>query len=186
MLFGETAVFYCKNHTDHTYRNSVRTSQETHYISAAKPNKLMLFVVSYVVALHRFFLPDVVSFCVWPNSVKKLLPLSRLSKYLRRVVSPVDGAAGPRARATGTRHRIVLALAARETHLPRWQMHRAYRTCSSKQNAISLTVLICALCSIKVKNKVKLSLCWTNLALRYEGVWGSGCIDPHFLDHGTG
>jgi hypothetical protein len=30
------------------------------------------------------------------------------------------------------------------------------------------------------KNKVKLSLCLTNEALRHEGVWGSGCIDPHF------
>jgi hypothetical protein len=33
--------------------------------------------------------------------------------------------------------------------------------------------------------KVKLSLCLTNLALRHEGVWGSGCIDPHFRDLGT-
>jgi hypothetical protein len=24
-----------------------------------------------------------------------------------------------------------------------------------------------------------------NYALRHEGVWGSGCIDPHFLDLGT-
>jgi hypothetical protein len=30
--------------------------------------------------------------------------------------------------------------------------------------------------------EVKLSLCLTNEALRQEGVWGSGCIDPHFLD----
>jgi hypothetical protein len=29
------------------------------------------------------------------------------------------------------------------------------------------------------------SLCLTNQALRHEGVWGSGCIDPHFLDLGT-
>jgi hypothetical protein len=35
------------------------------------------------------------------------------------------------------------------------------------------------------KVKVKLSLCLTNQALRYEGVWGSGYIDPHFLDLGT-
>jgi hypothetical protein len=27
-----------------------------------------------------------------------------------------------------------------------------------------------------------LSLCLTNEALRHEGVWGSGCIDQHFLD----
>jgi hypothetical protein len=33
--------------------------------------------------------------------------------------------------------------------------------------------------------KVKLSLCLTNGTLRHEGVWGSGCIDPHFLDLGT-
>jgi hypothetical protein len=35
------------------------------------------------------------------------------------------------------------------------------------------------------KVKVKLFLCLTNWALRHEGVWGSGYIDPHFLDHGT-
>jgi hypothetical protein len=33
--------------------------------------------------------------------------------------------------------------------------------------------------------KVKLSLCLTNWALRHEGVWGSGFIDPRFLDLGT-
>jgi hypothetical protein len=35
------------------------------------------------------------------------------------------------------------------------------------------------------KVKVKLPLWLTNLALRHEGVWGSGCIDPHFIDLGT-
>jgi hypothetical protein len=30
--------------------------------------------------------------------------------------------------------------------------------------------------------QVKLSLCLTNQALRHEGVWGSGSVDPHFLD----
>jgi hypothetical protein len=39
--------------------------------------------------------------------------------------------------------------------------------------------------TVKVKVKVKLSLCLTNYALRHEGVWRSGCIDPHFLDLGT-
>jgi hypothetical protein len=29
--------------------------------------------------------------------------------------------------------------------------------------------------------KVTLSLSLSNFALRHEGVWGSGCIDPHFL-----
>jgi hypothetical protein len=33
--------------------------------------------------------------------------------------------------------------------------------------------------------KVKLSLCSTNYALYHEGVWGSGCVYPHFLDFGT-
>jgi hypothetical protein len=35
------------------------------------------------------------------------------------------------------------------------------------------------------KGKIKMSLCITNEALRHEDVWGSGCIDPHFLDLGT-
>jgi hypothetical protein len=47
MLFKETVAVYCENHTQHTdiqiYTNSVRTSQETHYVSATKPNRLMLF-----------------------------------------------------------------------------------------------------------------------------------------------
>jgi hypothetical protein len=34
-------------------------------------------------------------------------------------------------------------------------------------------------------NKVKFFLCLTNWALRHEGVWGSGCIDSHFLDLGS-
>jgi hypothetical protein len=34
-------------------------------------------------------------------------------------------------------------------------------------------------------DKVKLSRCLTNQALCHEGVWGSGCIDPHFLDLGS-
>jgi hypothetical protein len=33
--------------------------------------------------------------------------------------------------------------------------------------------------------KINLSLCLTNYALRHEDVWGSGCIDPCFLDLGT-
>jgi hypothetical protein len=27
-----------------------------------------------------------------------------------------------------------------------------------------------------------LSLCLTNYTLRLDGVWGSGCVEPHFLD----
>jgi hypothetical protein len=35
---------------------------------------------------------------------------------------------------------------------------------------------------LRIKVKVKLSLCFTNEALRNEGVWWSECTDPHFLD----
>jgi thioredoxin-related protein len=41
MLFGETVAVYCENHTEHT--DTVRTSQETHYVSIREPNRLMLF-----------------------------------------------------------------------------------------------------------------------------------------------
>jgi hypothetical protein len=34
------------------------------------------------------------------------------------------------------------------------------------------------------REKVKLSLCLINSALSHEGVCGSGCIDPNFLDLG--
>jgi hypothetical protein len=37
-----------------------------------------------------------------------------------------------------------------------------------------------------IKVKVNLTLCLTNKALRHKGVWGSGCIDPDFLDLGSG
>jgi hypothetical protein len=36
-----------------------------------------------------------------------------------------------------------------------------------------------------VKGKKMTSLWLPNWALLHEGVWGSGCIDPHFLDLGT-
>jgi hypothetical protein len=38
---ANTVVVYCENHTEHT--DTVRTSQETHYISTTEPNRLMLF-----------------------------------------------------------------------------------------------------------------------------------------------
>jgi hypothetical protein len=41
MLFKETVADYCENHTEHT--DTVRTSQETHYVSATETNRLMLF-----------------------------------------------------------------------------------------------------------------------------------------------
>jgi hypothetical protein len=36
-----------------------------------------------------------------------------------------------------------------------------------------------------VCKKVNLSLCLNNWTLLHESVWGSGCIDPYFLDLGT-
>jgi predicted AAA+ superfamily ATPase len=41
MLFEETVAVYCENHTKHT--DTVRTSQETLYVSATEPNRVMLF-----------------------------------------------------------------------------------------------------------------------------------------------
>jgi hypothetical protein len=52
MLFGETVAVYFENHTEHTdtlcgqnaefwYVNSVRTSQETHYVSTTKQGDLI-------------------------------------------------------------------------------------------------------------------------------------------------
>jgi hypothetical protein len=56
MLIRETVAVYCEHHMEHTntlcvgrkqssviYINSARTSQETHYISASKSNRLLLF-----------------------------------------------------------------------------------------------------------------------------------------------
>jgi hypothetical protein len=48
MLFRETVAVYCENHTELT--DTVRTSQETHYVSATKSNRLMLF--RETVAVH--------------------------------------------------------------------------------------------------------------------------------------
>jgi hypothetical protein len=44
MLFGERVAVYSETHGTHKYIVwAVRTSQETHYISATEPNRLMLF-----------------------------------------------------------------------------------------------------------------------------------------------
>jgi hypothetical protein len=43
MLFRETVAVYCKNVRNILYKDPVRTSQEAHYVSATKPNRLMLF-----------------------------------------------------------------------------------------------------------------------------------------------
>jgi hypothetical protein len=41
MLFREAVTVYYENHTEHT--DTVRISQETHYVIATEPNRLMLF-----------------------------------------------------------------------------------------------------------------------------------------------
>jgi hypothetical protein len=41
MLFRETVAVYYENLTEHI--NTFRTSQDTHYVSATEPNRLMLF-----------------------------------------------------------------------------------------------------------------------------------------------
>jgi hypothetical protein len=41
MLFRETVAVYCEIHTEHA--DTVRTSQETHYVSATKTSRLILF-----------------------------------------------------------------------------------------------------------------------------------------------
>jgi hypothetical protein len=40
-LLTRDFFFFFENHTEHT--DTVRTSQETHYVSATEPNRLMLF-----------------------------------------------------------------------------------------------------------------------------------------------
>jgi hypothetical protein len=43
MLCGETVAGFCENRTEHTDSIwAVRTSQETHHMSATQPNRLML------------------------------------------------------------------------------------------------------------------------------------------------
>jgi hypothetical protein len=41
MLLGETVTAYRDNHTEHT--DTVSNSQETHYVTALEPKRLMLF-----------------------------------------------------------------------------------------------------------------------------------------------
>jgi hypothetical protein len=54
-----------------------------------------------------------------------------------------------------------------------------------QEQAASARVTFERLCPKNEVKKVNLSLCLTNLALHHEDVWGSGCIDPYFLDLGT-
>jgi hypothetical protein len=41
MLFSEVIAVYCENHTELT--DTVRTLQETHYVSSTQTSRLMLF-----------------------------------------------------------------------------------------------------------------------------------------------
>jgi hypothetical protein len=47
MLLRETVAVYCEKHTKHT--DTVRTSQDTYYVSAKETNRLMLFVETVAV-----------------------------------------------------------------------------------------------------------------------------------------
>jgi hypothetical protein len=51
MLFGETVAVYLENDTEHI--DTVRTSQEAHYIFATQPNRLMLFGETVAVYLEN-------------------------------------------------------------------------------------------------------------------------------------
>jgi hypothetical protein len=50
------------------------------------------------------------------------------------------------------------------------------------KQCLIFSVYLSMCCFIDIKGRVKLPLWLTNYALHHEGVWGSGCIDPHFLD----
>jgi hypothetical protein len=52
-------------------------------------------------------------------------------------------------------------------------------------NLLSISKFYAVLIAYILKVTVKLFLCLTNYALRHEGVWGSGRMNPHFLDLGT-
>jgi hypothetical protein len=77
MLFREAVAVYCENQTEHT--DTVRTSQETHYVSATEPNRLMLFeetVAVYcenhtehtnTVRTSQFCTPKAVGVCIYIN-----------------------------------------------------------------------------------------------------------------------
>jgi hypothetical protein len=73
MLFGEIVAVYCKSHTKHTDtlygQNAIRTSQESHYVSATEPNLLMLFRETVVVYCenHLRYRAQPVN-AVWGNS----------------------------------------------------------------------------------------------------------------------
>jgi hypothetical protein len=61
---------------------------------------------------------------------------------------------------------------------------------SSERNGVPGCEIIYFFCYVisflsgKIR-KAKLSVCLTNYALCNEGVWGSGCINPRFLDLST-
>jgi hypothetical protein len=46
IMLRETVAICCDKHTEHT--DSIRTSQETHHVSATETNRLMLFVMRTV------------------------------------------------------------------------------------------------------------------------------------------
>jgi hypothetical protein len=54
MPFKETIAVYYENHTENTDTRTVRTSQETYYVSAKEPNRLMLFEETVAVYCENY------------------------------------------------------------------------------------------------------------------------------------
>jgi hypothetical protein len=51
MLIRKTVAVYCEDHTEHV--DTVRTSQETHYVSATETNRLMLIKETVAVCFEN-------------------------------------------------------------------------------------------------------------------------------------
>jgi hypothetical protein len=51
LLWDQGIPVYCENYREHT--DTVRISQETHYVSVKEPNRLMLFGERVVVHCHN-------------------------------------------------------------------------------------------------------------------------------------
>jgi hypothetical protein len=84
MLFGETVAVYCENHTELT--DTVRTSHETHFVSATENNRLMLFGETVAVYCENHTeLTDTLCgrhgewFMQWPMCFESLMPSHTIS-----------------------------------------------------------------------------------------------------------
>jgi hypothetical protein len=78
MLFGETVAVYCENHTEHT--DTVRISQETHYVSTTQPNRLMLFAETFAVYFEN----------TQVHSVGRTLSFGMLNRVVHTVIMGLE------------------------------------------------------------------------------------------------